>query len=69
MLSNEDNQTYLYIPTGSDFNQLVTILESKNAIKNTSSFVWVAKQLKYDINVRPGRYQLKKGMSNLDLIR
>ena len=69
VLSNEDNQTYLYIPTGSDFNQLVTILESKNAIKNTSSFVWVAKQLKYDINVRPGRYQLKKGMSNLDLIR
>ena len=58
----------LYIPTGAAFEQVKDSLYSHNLILNPSSFEWVANHKGYPDHVKPGRYLLKNGMSNNDLI-
>ena len=48
----------LFIPTGSDLDDVVDILEEKNLLINEETFRWTAKQMKYDENVKPGKYLL-----------
>ena len=59
---------YLFIPTGSDITDVMQILDENKLLRNEESFLFTAKQLKYDMNVKPGRYLLKDGMNNKDLI-
>ncbi|MEO5570265.1 MAG: endolytic transglycosylase MltG [Bacteroidia bacterium] len=61
-------ETYLNIPTGSDYVRVLTILIEKNIVKNKSSFDWLAKKMKYDKNIHPGHYRITPGMNNKDLI-
>jgi UPF0755 protein len=58
----------LYIPTGSDFDNVVDILEEQKLLLNEESFRWTAKQMKYDNNVKPGKYLLKLKMNNKELV-
>jgi UPF0755 protein len=62
------SKEFLYIPTGSSFEDLVEILNEKKLLVNEASFRWTAKQLKYDKNVKPGRYKLKPKMNNKELV-
>lgn len=59
----------LFIPTGSDFEQVAALLESRGFIINRHSFEWLAEKKNYrgDLVV-PGKYELKDGMSNDALI-
>jgi UPF0755 protein len=61
--------TYLYIPTNSTFEDVVDIVKKQDLVRNEKSFIWTAKELKYDGAVKPGKYLLQPGMSNKDLIR
>ncbi len=61
-------KTYLYIPTGSDFGKVMQILSSKNFLKNSRSFEWLARRKHYDIKVKPGRYRITNGMNNNMLV-
>lgn len=63
-----DRSTFLYIPTGSDFSKVDSILEQQHFIKNEKSFVRVARIKKYMMKVRPGKYRIRNGMSNNDLV-
>ncbi len=63
-----EKEGYLYIPTGSNFKDVVDILEQNKFIKNKKSFAWLAKQKQYIGKVKPGRYMLKTQMSNNELI-
>ncbi len=65
---NSPNDKYLYIPTGSSFDDVVNILKKTNRIKNSKSFEWVAELKKYKNKVKPGRYLLKNNMSNEELV-
>jgi UPF0755 protein len=60
---------YLFIPTGSTFDDVVKILTSQNLLMHPQTFIWTAKQMKYDKSVKPGRYRIKAKMSNKDLIQ
>jgi UPF0755 protein len=60
---------FVYIPTGSDFTDVMRILERGGMLKNSASFSWVAEQMNYVNKVKPGKYEVKKGMSNRELIR
>lgn len=66
-VANYDKR-YFYVATGSSFNQVVEELEKKGLVKNTDGFVKLAEYKKYNINVKPGRYRVKNGMSNNDLV-
>lgn len=60
--------SFIYIPTGSSFVEVLRLLDSKGLIKNSASFEWVANQMKYTNNVKPGKYQVRSGMSNRELV-
>ena len=59
---------YLYIPTGSNFEDVLKIIREKSILNNTSSFQRVARWKNYEKKVRPGRYRLTPGMSNNNLV-
>lgn len=59
---------YLYIPTGSDYSDVIQILERDSILKNIRSFKWLAEKKNYPNHVYPGRYRLDSLMNNNDLI-
>ena len=59
---------YLYISTGSDFEEVVATLKSRNALKDEASFRWTAIRMNYMQQVKPGRYRIRNGMSNRELV-
>ena len=63
-----DQAISLYIPTGSDFEELKTSLYEHGIVINRISFEWLAKKKNLKNNIHPGRYLLENGMSNDELI-
>jgi UPF0755 protein len=59
---------YFYIPTGSDYESVKNALIENKIINSATWFNLVSKQLKYKI-VKPGKYEIKKGMSVFNLVR
>ncbi|MFM7217404.1 MAG: endolytic transglycosylase MltG [Bacteroidota bacterium] len=59
---------YLFIPTGSDFEELVKQLVQQKVIADEATFRWTARQMKYDTSIKPGRYRLVAGMTNRSLV-
>ncbi len=60
---------FIYIKTGSSFRDVQSDIESGQLLKNTGSFYWLAKRLRYDGNVKPGKYKVERGMSIYKLLR
>lgn len=63
-----DNETYIYIPTGSNFDNVMEILRSSGKVNDMESFTKVADFKKYGEKVLPGKYKLENGMSNNELV-
>jgi len=63
------DEIYLEIPTGSNWRDLLKILQDVQLIDNMASFEWVAQQANYVDNIKAGRYKLRKGMNNLEMVR
>jgi len=63
-----ENQKYLYIRTGSDYDALIKNIESKNILKSVPSFKRAAGKMDLPNNIKPGRYRIKIGMTNRVLI-
>ncbi|MEO2053230.1 MAG: endolytic transglycosylase MltG [Allomuricauda sp.] len=61
-----NEEAYVYIPTDATFNDVKTLVEP--LLKNLSTFESVAKRKGYITNVKPGKYALKKGMNNNEII-
>jgi UPF0755 protein len=64
----DTSEEYLFIPSHASFDDVINIVKQKNIIIDTETFAWVAKRMKYK-NVKPGKYKITKGMSNVELIR
>ncbi len=58
----------LYIPTGSGFEDVLQLLAENEVLRDTSSFRWLAIQKNYPNNVRPGKYRIRHGLNNNDLV-
>ena len=61
-------EVVIYIPTGSNFGQVENLLSEARFLINEKSFYWVAQKKDYPENIRPGRYVVKDGMSNNQLV-
>lgn len=59
---------YVFIPTGATFEEVVNLLFQNGFIINRASFEWLAEQKKFPGNIKAGRYKIKSGMSNNELI-
>src|SRR6202012_4041233 len=65
-----DNEKYtLYIRTGMNYEQLQDLLEKDTVLKSPAFFDWLAGRLDYRRNVKAGKYEIRKGMSLLDILR
>lgn len=64
---NQQDQ-YLYIPTGSTFEDVIEIIEKEGLLLDRETFEWTAEMLDYNINIQAGRYEIRKDMSNSELI-
>jgi UPF0755 protein len=64
--SFDEEQVELFIPTGSSYTEVSNIVTPFLKKKNT--FDALARQKKYTQNVRPGRFIIKKGMNNNEII-
>lgn len=63
------DKNYLYIPTGTGYEQLLAILTAKKTVSNIEAFEWVATKMNLRENVHPGKYRLKQQMSNYELVK
>ena len=64
----DGKEAVIYIPTGSDYEAVKTILSDGHFLSNEKSFNWVAQRKDLPNNVHPRRYVLKNGMSNNQLV-
>ena len=62
-----DKEVVIYIPTGADFGDVLHKL--RPLLKSTLAFEQVAKQRGYTTHVKAGKYIIKKGASNLKIVR
>ncbi|MFT6166973.1 MAG: UPF0755 protein [Vicingaceae bacterium] len=58
---------YIYVSTGSSLDGLVDQLEQQKILIDKKSFLWVANQKSFN-TPKPGKYKLKDGMNNNELI-
>jgi len=64
--SFKDEKVYIFISTGSDYQQVRHDL--KPLLKNIKTFDILARQKKYISNIKPGKYLIKNGMTNNNII-
>ncbi len=60
--------SYLYIPTGSNFNDVFSLLREDSLVEDPATFKWLAVKKNYPSHVHPGRYKIEEGMSNNSLV-
>ena len=64
----DNAEKYIYIPSNSEFTDVVKILLENGLLINANSFEWLAKQKKYDTNIKAGRYKINRALNNNDLV-
>ncbi|MDD3740032.1 MAG: endolytic transglycosylase MltG [Bacteroidales bacterium] len=64
----ETSPAYLYIPNGSDYEDVLRILDSTGYVVDIESFKFVAERKNYQSKVLAGRYEIFDGMSNNELV-
>lgn len=62
------NQPYLYISTGSDFEDLMKNMGENEILEDTAAFRWAAEKKDYPLRVKAGKYKLTEGMNNRTLL-
>jgi UPF0755 protein len=60
--------TYVLIRQGQSYKSVMDSIDAKNVIIDRLSFRFVAKLMKYNELVKPGRYELKDGYTNREMI-
>ncbi len=68
VVDNKEGYHYLYIKKSSTFEDLKTTFEDEEILNSVSNFEWVAKRKNYTTKIKPGRYLIKNGMSNSDIV-
>jgi len=61
--------TYIFIKTGSNFEDVKKMLVEKNILLSASSFDFASSLLGYKTNIHPGRYLVRPHSNNKNLIR
>lgn len=64
----DGKEVAIYIPTGSDYQDLKTILYKNGLVIHRNNFEWWAEKKNLPLRILPGKYILNHGMNNNDLI-
>ena len=65
----EKDSRIVIIPEGADFKQVQDIMYDGRYVNDMVSFSFLSKLMKYDENIKPGRYLLEANMTNVAAIR
>ncbi|QEC45002.1 endolytic transglycosylase MltG [Pseudobacter ginsenosidimutans] len=66
----ESKHKYLYIRTGqATFPEVIKTLRDSHLVKNPGSFEWIGHRMDLDQKIKPGRYEIRKGMSLFNIAR
>lgn len=68
LVLKSDQKGFVYIKSNDSFQDVLQQLVDRQMLTNKESFVWMAEFLDYDSKVRPGRYPVKDGMNNKELV-
>ena len=68
VLPENVSEKYIYIPTGSDFHQVIKILSEGGLLINANSFEWLATTKNYTTNIKSGRYRINRNLNNNEMI-
>jgi UPF0755 protein len=60
---------FVYIRSGSTYEQVKAMLQEDGFVRDMTSFDLLARRAGYPGHVRAGKYQVRKGMSNFNIIR
>lgn len=63
-----DTDRYLYIRTGSSYDDVLRLIDSLGLVGDMESFKFVAEKKGYARRVLPGKYKIEAGMSNNELV-
>jgi UPF0755 protein len=63
-----EKNAVLFIPTGSDYPQVLDSIESNLIIKDFKILNWIAQKKNYPLRIKPGRYIIEDGASYIELI-
>ncbi len=69
LLVEKNEKGVLYIPQGAGIFQVLDSLEKYDYVQEARYFMFVAKLLKYNENVKAGRYELRPNLTNLEAVR
>ena len=61
-------ELFIYIPTGASFEDVLQQLTDEGIIISSSSFRWISERKHYTKNIKSGRYLVKDGMNNNELV-
>ncbi len=64
----EQKEVFFHVPTGSNAVDVKEKLAREGIIKREKGFAWVSEQKNYASHVHPGRYRIRNGMSNSELV-
>jgi UPF0755 protein len=59
---------FIYIPTKSTYEEMISMLEEENILKDKKTFEWLAKAYDFQNTFKPGKYRVISGMTNRQLI-
>lgn len=65
---NGSDIEYIYIPSGSTYNDVVELLSKTGFLMHVESFKWVAEKKNYPNSVKAGKFKIKDGMNNNVLV-
>jgi len=68
LINTPEEKAYFFIKTGSEYESVLFDLDTSGWLKNTKTFDWVAQKKEYPSMIKPGRYELSRGMSNDSLV-
>ena len=66
---NSRKDRFLYVHTGTTYEQLLANLKDSGYISNANSFDIIARQWKLSEHIHPGKYLVTGGMSSFELVR
>lgn len=67
-INYSEDKKYIYVPTGSNFEDLLVSLDKNKIVSNNFFFKEFAKLRNLHNNIHPGRYSLPKGITKNELI-
>lgn len=67
---SDQKSRYLYIRTGhANFEEVLQTVRDSQYVNNPGSFAWLARRMDLPDMLKPGRYEIKKGMSLSGIVR